>query len=356
MLNSPAPRRVNVEDFAVEIASLLADDRSKQWELPLGDDAMWEIVDKVLDKAAQSLWLSGDRAARRIVATTLYVVGHPSSGLPGVIPYILKMLGEEEISVRSIRNDLPPLQLSDVSANLGSWYMESADAEKVKERLLPERLRARIKEKAAAGRYTLGEAISFLGSPFILLEDEAIDHDLDIGSKLKTAALCGALPVYWPGKSTRYAYHPSDPSCIREYFEEVYWYDLNKWLADELPTIRLTFPCADPLYGGNQIPRATQSGVPKHEILSVEWPLPDNAPPLKKTLDNLPKWVEPACMKIGKVGKGADGSHLWNPAILATCLNTRTSHKNWIVRREALTSFLRVSFPEYLEQWEAGFD
>lgn len=356
MQNSRKPRRVIVEDFAVELATLLADYRSTQWETPFGDDSMWEIVDKVLDKAAHSAWSSGDKVVRRIVATTLYVVGHPSSGLPGVIPYVLKMLGEGEISVRSIRNDLPPLQLSDVSANLGGWYMESADAEKLRERLLPESLKARIKEKAEDGRYTLEEAISFLESPLVLIEDEAEFYDRDIGGKLRAAVISGVLPVYWPGKNIRYVYDPSTPFCIREYFEEAYWYDLNKWLADELPKVNLSFPSTDVLYSEHQTQKAKLNGVPKHEILSVEWPLPSDAPPLQNTLDNLPKWVEPACMKIGRVGKGAEGSHLWNPAILATCLNTKTSHKNWIVKRERLTNVLRVSFPEYLEQWEASLE
>ena len=356
MPNSRTPRRVIVEDFAVELASLLADYSSRQWEAHFADDSMWEIVDKVLDKAAHSAWLSGEKVARRIVATTLYVVGHPSAGLPGVIPYILKMLGDGEISVRSIRNDLSPLQLSDVSANLAGWYMESADAERLRERLLPEGLRSKINEKAEKGRYTIEEAISFIESPIELIEDEADFYDRDIGGKLRAAVMSGALPVYWPGKNTRYVYDPSSYFGIREYFEEAYWYDLNKWLADELPKVNLSFPNPEALPSEHQANKAKLNGVPKHVILSVEWPLPTNAPTLQNTLDNLPKWVEPACIKVGKVGKGAEGSHLWNPAILAICLNTKTSHKNWIVKSERLTNILRVSFPEYLEQWEARLE
>ncbi|HRD87384.1 MAG TPA: helix-turn-helix domain-containing protein [Accumulibacter sp.] len=93
-------------------------------------------------------------------------------------------------------------------------------------------------------------------------------------------------------------------------------------------------------------------GIPKGQILSVDWPIPPGAPPLQKIIDNLPKWVEEACTKVGRVGKGPDGSHLWNPAILAACLATKTSQKQWTAGKGALTSCLRRSFPDYLEQWE----
>lgn len=118
-------------------------------------------------------------------------------------------------------------------------------------------------------------------------------------------------------------------------------------------------PKVTPVDDGGQGKAATQEqeqkapiGIPKGQILSVDWPLPPGAPTLQNIIDNLPKWVEEACTKVGRVGKGPGGSHLWNPAILAVCLATKTPQKQWAAGKGALTSFLRRSFPDYLKQWE----
>ncbi|MER2626402.1 MAG: hypothetical protein ABTS22_21015 [Accumulibacter sp.] len=94
------------------------------------------------------------------------------------------------------------------------------------------------------------------------------------------------------------------------------------------------------------------AGISKREVLSVDWPLPAGAPTLQNIIDSLPKWVDEACTKVGRVGKGVNGSHLWNPAILAFCLATKTPQKQWAAGKGALTSCLRRSFPDYLAQWE----
>lgn len=101
------------------------------------------------------------------------------------------------------------------------------------------------------------------------------------------------------------------------------------------------------------VPSITSVGVNKVEILCVEWPTAPHAPTMANVLRELPKWVNAACTKVGRRGKGVRGSHLWNPAILAYCLATRTPHKQWAVGKGALTSFLRANFPDYFEQWES---
>ncbi|WP_291996583.1 hypothetical protein [Candidatus Accumulibacter sp. ACC012] len=97
--------------------------------------------------------------------------------------------------------------------------------------------------------------------------------------------------------------------------------------------------------------KVAPGGLAKIEILSVPWPLPPNAPTLKNILDELPKWVESACLKVGRPGKGPDGSHLWNPAVLAICLATKTPQKKWAVGKGALTNFLRLNFSDYFAEW-----
>lgn len=94
------------------------------------------------------------------------------------------------------------------------------------------------------------------------------------------------------------------------------------------------------------------AGVTKSEILCVEWPVPNGAPTMANVLREIPKWVEPACKKVGRPGKGAGGSHLWNPAILAFCLVTKTPQKKWAVGKGTLTGILRTNYSEYLAQWE----
>lgn len=106
----------------------------------------------------------------------------------------------------------------------------------------------------------------------------------------------------------------------------------------------------------NSAPESTPIGISKREILAVGWPLPQDAPPLQNILDEVPKWVEEACIKVGRRGKGADGSHLWNPAILAACLATTTPQKKWKANKAALTNLLSRSFPEYLQQWEEALE
>ena len=94
-----------------------------------------------------------------------------------------------------------------------------------------------------------------------------------------------------------------------------------------------------------------RGGVTKREILCIDWPMPAEAPPLENILDEIPKWVDAACKKIGAPGKGAAGSHLWNPAILAVCLSTKTPQKKWGVGEGTLTNFLRLHFSDYLQEW-----
>jgi hypothetical protein len=92
-------------------------------------------------------------------------------------------------------------------------------------------------------------------------------------------------------------------------------------------------------------------GITKAEILDAKWPLPNDAPSLENILDKIPKWVDEACIKVGRAGKGQSGSHLWSPAVLAVCLATRTPHKQWICNQVALTNLIRSQFPDYLDEW-----
>ncbi|MFN4325264.1 MAG: hypothetical protein ACK4FP_05190 [Azonexus sp.] len=100
-------------------------------------------------------------------------------------------------------------------------------------------------------------------------------------------------------------------------------------------------------------PKAAKSGVSKAEVLTVSWPIPDGAPSISKILDKQPKWASAACAKVGSAGKG---SHLWNPAVLAICLATRTPQKKWACRVDALDKLIRSRFPDFLDEWESKME
>ena len=91
-------------------------------------------------------------------------------------------------------------------------------------------------------------------------------------------------------------------------------------------------------------------GVTKAEIIAAEWPMPSNAPTLENILNKIPSWVDEACIKVGRAGKGQSGSHLWNPVMLAVCLAVLTPHKKWTCNQLALTNFLRAKFPDYFDE------
>lgn len=96
-----------------------------------------------------------------------------------------------------------------------------------------------------------------------------------------------------------------------------------------------------------------KKGVIKDEILCLEWPMPNGAPSLESILDKIPQWVGCACIKVGQVGKGKSGSHLWNPAMLAVCLASKTPQKKWVGNKLALTNFMRSNFSDYFSEWES---
>lgn len=106
---------VTVEDLALEIAQEIAL-RSQEWQRHKDKDAM-----------------------SCTIVTTLHKIGHPDEALPGVRPHIMKMLADGEIPVRSTRNGLPPVSVSEVKEHqLDKWNISQEEADKVKALLLPE--------------------------------------------------------------------------------------------------------------------------------------------------------------------------------------------------------------------------
>lgn len=88
--------------------------------------------------------------------------------------------------------------------------------------------------KTIKGRFTLEEAAREIAN--------GEEHLEQVLNKLKEYALQGAIPVYEPGRNLRCIYGPNNLSRVREFYEEVYWDDLNKLLEQNEQRIPFRFP------------------------------------------------------------------------------------------------------------------
>lgn len=203
---------------------------------------------------------------------------------------------------------------------------------------------ASLNARRSQGRYTLEEAA-------LAIEEATGESAGEMLENLVTAARSGALCVYAPGKNARYLYKTSGfQSHVREFYEEAFWNHLNDWLEKHEPRITWRFP--DPSANADEVALtnhdAAPNALPKKDILSAPWPLP-NGRQLAPLLSDVPKWLEPARVSRGSPGKG---SSTWNPALLADCLATTSKGKTWVVNHLALTNFLNRYFQKWAAEWE----
>ena len=198
----------------------------------------------------------------------------------------------------------------------------------------------------AEGRYTLNEAAMEISKATGERAEELRD-------KLVQAVRDKTLPVYEPGRNARLIC-----ATVRPGLDEARWHELNDWLKDKEPHIDFEFP--NP---ADEAPQSTiKRGVVKSKILEVDWPMgpaqsavvstKHNVPSLKSVLDDIPAWVNSACIKDGRPGRGR-GSHKWNPPLLAVCLYSTTPHKKWSSPVAALTKVIEVHYKDYLAEWIA---
>ena len=90
----------------------------------------------------------------------------------------------------------------------------------------------------------------------------------------------------------------------------------------------------------------TPTGIPKEEILAVDWPLfgQFNQESLSAALSDVPEWLKPARTARGSPGKA---SALWNPAKLADCIVSKK-----YANQKAAGSFIGKYFADWLPEWE----
>lgn len=91
--------------------------------------------------------------------------------------------------------------------------------------------------------------------------------------------------------------------------------------------------------------------VSKKEILAVLWPLTAKCKKgiesFENALGDVPLWLLPAMVIRGKPGRN-QGSHMWNPVTLVSCLY---SH-GWVCHENKLQAIMEESFFDWLDEWE----
>jgi len=89
----------------------------------------------------------------------------------------------------------------------------------------------RVEEiKREHGRYTLEDAAAFI-------HEQTGEHAEGIKNKLIAAVKCGELATYAPGGFVK-----KDSKIVRDFYEHVYWNDLNDWLIKNESRLECTFP------------------------------------------------------------------------------------------------------------------
>jgi hypothetical protein len=76
------------------------------------------------------------------------------------------------------------------------------------------------------------------------IELEGGENYKSILERLTTAALNDELPMYLPGENLRHDYGPKPRKrlCVRDFYDQTYWNDLNAWLVQYEPRITCQFP------------------------------------------------------------------------------------------------------------------
>jgi hypothetical protein len=338
--------RISAHIFVLELSELIAIYQFREWEEAGTENLMCRVVDIAAEVNQKAMCKLDIEWVRLIAAAGFMKSGNSAAGYPGILPQLIRMIQSKEISIFSIATNTRPIDPNDIKKSLDKWYFLESDANKALEQIIPESLKEKIKYKLNAGRYTLMDAASHIA-------EDQLRLPMDIVAILKEAALQRKFKVFHPGKNNVYDYNQTTKTP-NAYYEEVRWDDLNTWLQTAFPQcVSFPQPSAEKKQDG------ISPGLPKSEITALDWPLPDMAPPLINILNEIPDWVAKACTRVGRPGAGRDGSHLWNPAMLAICLASEAPRKKWTANSQQLGNFLKKNYPDFAGEWamkmEIGF-
>lgn len=144
--------------------------------------------------------------------------------------------------------------------------IDGFDYEEQRAQLFEQQLSASIK----AGRYTLEQAADYIA------RDPNVDRE-DVLKLLTESVTSGTLITYAPGLN-----NPYRGRVVRDFYEEVFWDDLNAWLADHCRRLGCSFPepgisetAAKPrtetATGGADRARTNQPAVDRQPKAAEQW-------------------------------------------------------------------------------------
>ncbi len=285
-------------------------------------DLLWSLATELADRRPEH-WVTpddedGDDDLRRTIVAAINQHGWAPDGIPGLEPHVWRLHETGVIHLRSVFNGLPPLAFSEMKANPSNWCMPTEDANALRRRLIPERIESASSEdgmrdelddcehplkaqldrqesfKWTEGRYTLEEAAKALAAHAGVRQESMLQ-------KLKVAAETQSIPTFEPGRVDRYRYR-GDGNHVREFYEEVYWDNLNQWLDVEEPRISYRFPNpkgnTSELAADNTVLPALRSNEQSEEVVTDCTPIGEPNSPLQKQ-----RWQEQQILRvIGELG------------------------------------------------------
>jgi len=197
-----------------------------------------------------------------------------------------------------------------------------------------------LEARRSVGRYTLEEAAQFV-------ENNSNANAKSIFAKLKESAQTGELTIHWPGSDEVYKPQPSEqlrmkPSGVRG-LEEAYWNDLNAWLEKNEPRLDFKFPKPGAPAGKVE---AVKPGITKGEVINAFEGLHFNRNGWKNALEDIPKWIEPCRVTLGRKGDKTTPA-TWNPVLIAAALYGDKG--KGIARKKLDAVFVRLK--DWADEW-----
>lgn len=171
-----------------------------------------------------------------------------------------------------------------------------------------EKLNAAIEQvegiKREHGRYTLEEAALFIGK-------QTGERAEGIKNKLIAAVEKRELVTYAPGSFVK-----NDSKITRDFYEHVYWNDLNEWLEKNEPRLDCKFPNPDAPAAKVE---AVKRSITKQQVINTFEDIHLDRNGWNNALSDVPKWIEPCRVTLGRKGDKTSPA-TWNPVLIAAAL------------------------------------
>lgn len=193
-----------------------------------GTSITYKIGDYINLPPEWASWMHGSIEKPRTVKLSLLLT-------PSGPRYITNALTGKRITIEVREEDLY-VSFEEISS-MASTLLERRRKANEESKPLLQKLERMTEEKRNAGRYTLKEAA-------LVIAEKTDERKEIIIKKLEAAAEKYELHTYEPGKNAkiRYGSGPGEFSGVRAFHDEVFWDDLNKWLAENEPRISCRFP------------------------------------------------------------------------------------------------------------------